>query len=334
MSRISRLRSILVSQASSTSPKPSESLRSQQALVLHIKQCFDSLPRQVRLAAGFVLDHPHEVAVMSMREQARLAGIPPSTMTRLAKFLGMEGYDDIREVFKNNLRSRGNEYSQRAHGLVELNQKIGETALALDVANNAIAHIQALCSADTLAAIVRAVKILSSSRTIYCLGLRSSFPVAFQFSHVSEYFAKNITLIDGAGESGMMKIMHQAGPKDALFVCCIAPYSRRAISIAGHLAKAGVKLIAITDSDSSPIARMATETILVGKQNASFFDTLVPAFLVSEILVALMAATSKVDVKASVSETEKNLWSMGEWWGAEDTELPRVPKSRTRKNDK
>jgi len=317
--------------SSQASLPPQQPHQSPQALVQHIQQCFDSLPRQVRLAASFVLDHPHEVAVMSMREQARLAGIPPSTMTRLAKALGMEGYDDIREVFKNSLRSRGSEYSRRAHGLVELNQKIGETALALDVANNAIAHIQALCSADTLAAIVRAVKVLSSARTIYCLGLRSSFPVAFQFSHVSEYFAKNITLIDGAGESGMMKIMHQAGPRDALFVCCIAPYSRRAVSIASHLAKAGVKLIAITDSASSPIARMATETILVGKQNASFFDTLVPAFLVSEILVALMAATSKIDVKASVSETEKNLWSMGEWWGAEETELPRV---RTRKTEK
>lgn len=309
----------------------SPSLLSQQALLLRIKQRFDILPRQVRLAASFVLDHPQEVAMMSMREQARIAGIPPSTMTRLAKCLDLDGYDDIRDVFKNNLRARGNEYGQRAHGLVELNQKIGETALALEVANNAISHIQALCSADTLATIVRAVKILSSARQIYCLGLRSSFPVVFQFSHVSEYFAKNITLIDGAGESGMMKIMHQVGSKDALFVCCIAPYSRRAISIAGHLAQAGVKLIAVTDSASSPIARMAAETILVGKKNSSFFDTLVPAFLVSEILVALMAATSKVDVKASVSETEKNLWSMGEWWGAEE---PDVAKTRTRKNEK
>ena len=56
-------------------------------------------------------------------------------MTRLAKFLGMEGYDDIREVFKNNLRSRGNGYSQRAHGLVELNQKIGETARYANLAS-------------------------------------------------------------------------------------------------------------------------------------------------------------------------------------------------------
>ena len=81
------------------------------------------------------------------------------------------------------------------------------------------------------------------------------------------------------------------------------------------------------------IRMLAAETILVGKQNASFFDTLVPAFLVSEILVALMAATSRVDVKASVSETEKNLWSMGEWWGAEETELPKVSRARTRKSD-
>lgn len=291
----------------------------QHSLCLKIKELFDTWPKQVRLAASFVLDHPHEVAVMSMREQARLANIPPSTMTRLAKLLGLAGYDELREIFINNLRSHGNEYGKRAHGLVELNQKIGETALALEVANNAISHIQALCGADNLSAMVRAVQLLSSARTIYCLGLRASFPVAFQFSHVSAYFAKNVNLIDGAGESGMMQIMHQTGPKDALLVCSMASHSRRAISIASHLSKAGVKLIAITDSASSPVARMATETIVVGKKNSSFFDTLMPAFLVSEILVALMAATSKVDVKSAVSETESNLWSMGEWWGAEES---------------
>jgi DNA-binding MurR/RpiR family transcriptional regulator len=302
----------------------------QQALILLIKQRYDSLPRQVRLAASFVLDHPHEVAVMSMREQARLAEVPPSTMTRLAKALDLPGYDDVRDVFKNNLRARGNEFGQRAHGLVELNQKIGENALALDVANNAIAHIQTLCSGDNLATVVRAAKLLSSARHIYCLGLRGSFPVAFQFSHVSEYFARNVTLIDGAGESGVMKIMHQLSSRDALLVCSMAPHSRRAMSISSHLAKAGVKLVVITDSASSPIARMASETILVSKKSSSFFDSLVPAFLVSEILVALMAATAKVDVKALVSDTEKKLWGMAEWWGAQEEETP-APKVRTRK---
>lgn len=305
--------------------EPVSNIMNQPSLTALIKQRFDSLPRQVRQVAAFVLDNPHEVAVLSMREQARLAEVPPSTMTRFAKAMGLDGYDGVRDVFKSSLRERGNGFGSRAQGLAELNQRIGETALAQDMASNAAAQVQSLCSADTMAAVVRAAKLLSGAREIYCLGLRGSYPVAFQFAHVGEYFARNITLVDGAGESGIMKIMHQPSSRDVLLICSMTPHSRRAMAIANHLQKAGVKLVVITDSASSPLARMATEAILVPNKGPSFFDTMVPAFLVAEILLALLAANSKPDMRAHIAQTEKKLWGVGEWWGMQaDAVAPRA----------
>ncbi len=289
----------------------------QLALCQVIKAQYESLPKQVRQAASFVLDHPQEVAVMSMREQARLAGIPPSTMTRLAKRIGLSGYDDIRDVFINTVRAKGHEYGSRVPALVEMKQKVGEISLLLDLANTTTAHIQHLCQSDNLAAIVRAAKTLSAAREIYCLGLRSSFPVAFHFCHVAAYFQHNVHLVEGAGESGIMSLMSNMGPKDALLVCSLSPYSRRSVALTRYLSQQKVKIIAISDNASSPVARLACESILVKKQTTSFFDTLTPAFLVSELLVALMAATAKVDVRASVSDTEEKLWAMGEWWSTD-----------------
>ncbi|MFP9229011.1 MurR/RpiR family transcriptional regulator [Pectobacterium cacticida] len=284
------------------------------ALCQQLKQTFDALPKQERMAASFVLDHPQEVAVMSMREQARLAGIPPSTMTRLAKRLGLSGYDEIRQIFANAIQVKGYEYGSRVPALVEMKRKMGESSLVLDLANATISHIQTLCQDENLASIVRAARILAEGRTIYCLGLRSSFAVVFHFTHISAYFQENIHLIDGAGESGAMSLMRNIGAKDVLLVCSLSPYSRRAVSISRYLAKQKVKIIAITDNASSPVARIASETILVKKQTTSFFDTITPAFLVSELLVALLAASAKVNVRESVNRTEDTLWEMGEWW--------------------
>ncbi|WP_244421571.1 MurR/RpiR family transcriptional regulator [Allomesorhizobium alhagi] len=53
---------------------------------------FENMPPQLRVAARFVLDHPKDVALMSMREQARQAGVSQNTMMRLARWLGLEGY--------------------------------------------------------------------------------------------------------------------------------------------------------------------------------------------------------------------------------------------------
>ena len=64
-----------------------------------IVEAFDILPPQLQTAARYMLDRPDDVALLSMREQARRAGVPPATMTRLAKRLGLEGYDQVRELY-------------------------------------------------------------------------------------------------------------------------------------------------------------------------------------------------------------------------------------------
>lgn len=283
----------------------------QQILTQTIKDQFEFLPRQVRQAATFVLNHPQEVAVMSMREQASQAGVPASTMTRLAKRLGLSGYDEVRKIFVNAIRSKGYEYGARVPALLAMKQKVGENSLALDLANTTVAHIQTLCHRDNLASIVSAVRTLSDARKIYCLGLRSSFPVVFHFYHIASYFKNNLHLVEGAGESCLMQ---NIGAKDVLLVCSLFPYARRTVAISRYLAQQKVKVVAISDNASSPVARLASDCILVGKQTRSFFDTLTPAFLVSELLATLMAATSKVDVRDSVIAAEEKLSAMGEWW--------------------
>ena len=56
------------------------------------------MPVQLKAAARYVLEHPQDVALLTMREQARQANLQPATMTRFAKHLGLEGYDALRAV--------------------------------------------------------------------------------------------------------------------------------------------------------------------------------------------------------------------------------------------
>src|SRR5260370_35204172 len=67
----------------------------QGPLTEQIIKAFDTMSVQLQAGARYVLDRPRDVALLSMREQARQAGVQPATMTRLAKHLGMDGYDDV-----------------------------------------------------------------------------------------------------------------------------------------------------------------------------------------------------------------------------------------------
>ena len=65
---------------------------------------FDTMPPQMQIAARHLIDHPQDIALMSMRDLARRAGVSPATMTRLAQFLGAEGYEDLRREQADTIR--------------------------------------------------------------------------------------------------------------------------------------------------------------------------------------------------------------------------------------
>src|SRR4051794_2109764 len=94
---------------------------------------FGAMSAQLQAAARYVLDQPRDVALLSMREQARHAGVQPATMTRLAKHLGMSGYDDLREMYAAAVRNGDLGFAGRADAQVTRQKLKGDGALAAEI---------------------------------------------------------------------------------------------------------------------------------------------------------------------------------------------------------
>src|SRR5690606_15121854 len=88
-------------------------------------EVYDTLPAQLRAAAHWVIEHGNQVALLSMRDQARRAGVPPSTMTRLAQRLGFSGYDDVRALYADWFLRSGGGFQEKASVLRERRKRIG-----------------------------------------------------------------------------------------------------------------------------------------------------------------------------------------------------------------
>ena len=97
-----------------------------------IVEAFDALSPRLKTAARYVLDRPDDVALLSMREQARHAGVPPATMTRLAQRLGLEGYEQVRALYAGAVRSGALGFAGKAGAQVEAQKLRGERALAAE----------------------------------------------------------------------------------------------------------------------------------------------------------------------------------------------------------
>jgi DNA-binding MurR/RpiR family transcriptional regulator len=257
----------------------------------------------MRVAAKWMIDHPDDVALLTMREQARRAGVPPATMTRLSQRLGFTGYGEIRHRQAEDLRARANGYSAQAKRLVERIQSDGSVALAQGIVTELRQHLQMLSTRGSLTDIAAAAESLIKARRVYVLGMRSCFSVAFLFHYLSTMVKDHVVLVEGPGGTAV-DTLRDAGPEDALLVASMDPYAVATVEIANVASARGLKIVAVTDSPVSPVARLAAQRVLVPTITRSFFRSMTAACAVTEILVALLIAADQQTTYPALAECD------------------------------
>ena len=275
-----------------------------------IVEAFETMPPQLQAAARYILDKPDDVALLSMREQARRAGVPAATMTRLAKRLGLEGYDEVRALYAGAVRAGTLGFAGKAGVQVQQQSLRGERALATDMALSLSRQIARLAEPEALERLVDAAARLHRARRVYCLGLRACHAAAWHFHYMLSLLGDKTVMLDDAGGTGLDAI-RDAGRDDVVLAASVEPYARATIEAARYAATEGVPLVAVTDSEVSPLARLASTVILVPTESPSFFHTVTPLLAVAEILAALVAGRSGHKALEALQRTETQLAAFG-----------------------
>jgi len=285
----------------------------QGPLTGRIVAAFDAMPAQLQTAARYLLDRPRDVALLSMREQARQAGVQPATMTRLAKRLGLDGYDAVRAMYAETIRNAGPGFARKAGAQVASQKRKGDRALAAEMVATLNAHVARLSEPGALDRLAAAAAKLAAARRIYCVGLRACHPVAWHLHYVLSLVGARTVLLDSVAGTGRDPL-RDAATNDVLFAVSIAPYTRVTIETARYAHAQGVPVVALTDSEVSPLATLAAETIFVATDCPSFFHTMAPAFVAAEILGALVAGRSGAKALEALRRTEEQLAAFNVHW--------------------
>jgi DNA-binding MurR/RpiR family transcriptional regulator len=260
----------------------------QGELVLRIREAFDSMPAQLRSAARYVLDHPQDVALLTMREQARQAGVQPATMTRLAQRLGLGGYEMLRDIHADALRGGEIGFAGRGGIQVAAQKLKGDHALVADILQSIGSQLGGLGNAASIDRLVEAAIALTAARRVYCLGLRSSYAIAWHLHYTMSLIGEKSILLPGPAGTGGDALGH-ATSRDVLLAASVHPYTRLTLDLAEFAAGRSVQVVAVTDSEVAPLAQIADHLVIVPTGSPAFLNTLAPAFAVAEILGALVA---------------------------------------------
>ncbi len=271
-----------------------------------IIQEFEKMSGQLQNAARYILDRPDDVALLTMREQARRAGVQPATMTRLAQFLGLEGYERVRELYAKQIREQRNSFAIRADAQLYSQRQRGERALAADIVQGVVTQAANILKPEVLNEIIDATRIIAACDTLFCLGLRSSHPVAWHVHYILSLIDRNSVLLDTVAGTGI-DALRRASSKDAILIVSVAPYTRLSVEVGQYAAAHEIPLVAITDSAVAPLAKLARARILITTESPSFFHTMSPAFIAGEVIASLVAGRGEERTPAALRDVEQYL---------------------------
>ena len=267
---------------------------------------FDALSPELQRAARWLRQNGPAVALHSMRQSARLAGVAPATMTRLARRLGFSDFDSLREPYARRLVSghAGPPRKPRAGSL-------GDALAALNAAQ--LAHVGAVTAHNPPAALEAVAQTLLRARRVGFLGLRISHGVAFQLHYGYALLAPNGSLLGDAGGT-LGDQLAALGADCVLAAVSQSPYSRAVVDAVAGVRERGAAVVALTDSPLSPIARGAAHALLYGGGAPALLHSTCGALALVESLLAAVAHTGGATVQTHWTARQRQLALDHAYW--------------------
>jgi DNA-binding MurR/RpiR family transcriptional regulator len=232
-----------------------------------------------------------------------LVGVLESTVVRFAIELGFEGYPEFQRALQKMIRSRLTSFQR----MEVTNSLIGEGELPDKVLLSDIEKIRRTLENIDRTSFERAVDAIVSAKQIYILGVRSSSSLAGFLNYNFRMIFDNVRFVQTTSRSEMFEQLMPMGKGDVMIAISFPRYSNRIINAVEYARSREANVVALTDSDLSPIAAYADELLIAQSDMVSFVDSLVaPLSVINAMIVAI--ARKKQDEVSDRLRALEEVW--------------------------
>lgn len=278
-----------------------------------ISQRFSGLSEKLQLAATYVAEHPIDIATRSLRAVAASSGVSPATFSRLARALGYDSYEDMREDGRAAVGRKMVPFSKRAQALrAEGTGQEGLTFLHRQAAA-CLANITLLDRGISNQRLEEAVAALHAARTVLLVGSLGSAGFVDYFGYLAQWF-RHGWLVASPGGTTLAGALARMDHRDAIFVLSKAPYASRSIRVLRAARGKGITTVVITDSHASPALEFADHAFVVPTESPQFFSSYTATLVLIETLISLLLARSGPEAEEMIREAENQIHRLDETW--------------------
>lgn len=258
-----------------------------------IRRRYDTLSKRLKQVARYILDNSNSVAFDTLASIAQQADVPPSTLIRFANAFGFSGFNEMKQMFKQHLMEETANYTERVRLFRQTSSDAASTPetpteilnMFTMVNSQALQQLALQTSSDELE---QAVSLLAGADNIYVIGLRRSFSVASYLTYALRHLDRKAFLIDGLG--GMFtEQLSMVGPKDVVVAISFSPYSREVVELVELGAQRKARLIAISDSQVSPLTAFSDVCFVVREAQVDGFRSQVASLCLTQTLAVSLA---------------------------------------------
>lgn len=271
-------------------------------LIDRIKQHLPEFSKSQKLIAEYILQHYDKAAFMTASKLGKKINVSESTVVRFANAIGFDGYPELQKSLQDLVKMKLTTIQrlELAEDYTE-NNNIVQFVLKSDLEN-----IKATLDTLDIEVFNKVVDSLFEARRIYIIGLRSSMALAEFLGFYLNLILDNVRVVS-YGVSDIFEQLLRVGESDVVIGIGFPRYSRRTIDALKYAKEKKAKVIAITDSNLSPLTESA-DCVLLAKSNiASFVDSLVAPLSLINALIVSVGLREKSTITAYFDHLEK-IW--------------------------
>ncbi len=243
------------------------------------------LSKGQRQIARFITENYDKAAFMTAGKLGRTVGVSESTVVRFATELGFDGYPGMRRAMQEMVRSRLTSVQRIAVAQDMLGADVIKTVM-----NSDVDKLQASIDELDRKAFDLAVEAIGGADHLYIVGMRSSAALASFMGFYMNLLVEDVRLIHDTTTNEVYEQIMHIGPGDVYVGISYPRYSASSLKAMEFAKRQGATVIALTDQENSPFARLADIKLFAKSDMVSFLDSLVaPMSLINALIVAVAA---------------------------------------------
>ena len=251
----------------------------------------------------FILENYDKAAFMTAAKLGETVNISESTVVRFAADLGYDGYPAMQKALQEMIRSKLTSVQR-----IEVsNDRLGDQDILATVVQSDIEKLRMSLDGIDREEFSSVVDAIVHAKNIYILGVRSAAALSDFLTFYFNMMFSNVRQVKTTLASEMFEQLLRVGPGDVVIGISFPRYSTRTVRGMEFARDQGATVVAITDSELSPLYDTAVHRLLTKSDMASFVDSLVAPLSVINALIVAVGRKRATEVTETFERLE-SIW--------------------------